>query len=83
MAAAILVFSVAVSLLLTAQQCMSDRPFQPESMVPNNYQYVIPSGSGLPCNGSEPCLTLEEYANDPGTYLSVILSSTSIPASIS
>ena len=64
----ILVCSVAVSLLLTAQQCMSDRSFQPMLTVNMNYRYVTPSRSNLPCNGSKPCLTLEEYANDPATY---------------
>ena len=60
----ILVYSVAVSLLLTAQQCMSDQPVS----TMNNYRYVMPSRSDLSCNGSKPCLTLEEYANDPTTY---------------
>jgi hypothetical protein len=46
---------------------MSDQSFQPESMM-INYRYVMPSKIDLPCNGSEPCLTLEEYVNDPGTY---------------
>ena len=64
----ILVCSVAVSLLLTAQRCISDRSFQPMSTVNMNYRYVTPSRSGLPCNGSKPCLTLEEYAEDPTTY---------------
>ena len=64
----ILACSVAVSLLLTAQHCISDQSFQPMLMVNMNYRYVTPSRSGLSCNGSEPCLTLEEYANDPATY---------------
>ena len=64
----ILVSSVAVSLLFTVQQCMSDRSFQPESIMNTSYRYVMPSRSHLPCNGSEPCLTLEEYATNSGTY---------------
>ena len=61
------VSSVAISLLLMAQQCISEQSFQTESTI-NNYRYVTPGRSNLPCNGSEPCLTLEEYANDPRTY---------------
>ena len=80
----ILVSSVTVNLLLTAQQCMSDRSFQPEPM--SNYRYVTPSRSDLPCNnaGSEPCLTLEEYTKDPEAYfVSDTIFFTSTLASIS
>ena len=56
-----------MSLLLTVQQCTSEQSFQTESTI-NNYRYVTPGRSDLPCNGSKPCLTLEEYANNPGTY---------------
>ena len=67
-----LVSSVATSLLLTANvQCVSaDQLFQPQSRSVMNHRYVTPSRNGLPCNGSAelPCLTLEEYASDPGAY---------------
>ena len=61
----VLVSSIAVSFLLIAQQSISDRSFPPEL---KKYLYVTPSRSNLPCNGSKPCHTLEEYANNPGIY---------------
>ena len=62
----VLVSRVAVSLLLTAQQCISEQLFQIESTI-NNYRDVMLDRSNLPC--SEPCLTLEEieFAKDPTT----------------
>ena len=61
----VLVSIVAVSFLPTAQQSISDRSFPPDM---KNYRYVMPSRSNLSCNGSKPCHTLEEYANNPVMY---------------
>ena len=61
-----LLLAFSVALLLTTQ-CISDRSFQPD--LETNYRYVTPSRS-LPCNGSEPCQTLDEYASDPAYFVS-------------